>query len=132
VAADRALEGLGQTLRAGDFALVLAAPTIPAGMQRAIEYLNARGFSVFGLEVSYFAGDIEAFVPRLVVRPTLGAQIAGQDDGAPQTAMDAETYIAQGIGKLSVTVMREVPYTGCPATRVSGIVAEIRHLFTGG
>jgi hypothetical protein len=92
-AAERTLEGLGETLRTGDFALVLAAPTIPAGVQRVIEYLNARGLSVFGLEVSYFAGEIEAFVPRLVVRPTLGARVAGQDARGPQTAMDAETYI---------------------------------------
>jgi hypothetical protein len=92
-AAERTLEGLGETLRTGDFALVLAAPTIPAGVQRVIEYLNARGLSVFGLEVSYFAGEIEAFVPRIVVRPTLGAQIAGQDARAPKPVMDAETYI---------------------------------------
>ena len=92
-AAERTLEGLGETLRTGDFALVLAAPTIPAGVQRVIEYLNARGLSVFGLEVSYFAGEIEAFVPRLVVRPTLGGRVAGQDARAPQAVMDSDTYI---------------------------------------
>ena len=93
-AAERTLEGLGETLRTGDFALVLAAPTIPAGVQRVIEYLNARGFSVFGLEVSYFAGEVEAFVPRLVVRPSLGSRIAGQDARAPKEPVDAETYVA--------------------------------------
>jgi hypothetical protein len=74
---ERLLEALGETLRSGDFALVLAAPTITAGVQRVIEYLNARGLSVFGLEVSYFAGEVECFVPRIVVRPTVGARIAG-------------------------------------------------------
>ena len=90
-AAERTLEGLGETLRTGDFALVLAAPTIPEGVQRVIEYLNARGFSVFGLEVSYFAGEVAAFVPRLVVRPSLGTRIAGQDARAPMKPVDAET-----------------------------------------
>jgi hypothetical protein len=93
-AAQRTLEGLGETLRTGDFALVLAAPTIPAGVQRVIEYLNARGFSVFGLEVSYFSGEVEAFVPRVVVRPSLGARIAGQDAQATKPVMDPETYIS--------------------------------------
>jgi len=93
-AAEQTLEGLGETLRTGDFALVLAAPTIPAGVQRVIEYLNVRGGSVFGLEVSYFAGEIEAFVPRLVVRPSLGTRIAGQGARAPKPPMDVETYVA--------------------------------------
>src|SRR5207237_1406992 len=88
------LEGLGETLRSGSFALVLAAPTIPAGVQRVIEYLNARGHSVFGLEVSYFAGEIEAFVPRIVVQPSLGTRIAGQKDRGQQTPVEPETYLA--------------------------------------
>lgn len=93
-ATERTLEGLGETLRTGDFAFVLAAPTIPAGVERVIEYLNARGFSVFGLEVSYFAGDVEAFVPRVVVRPSLGSRIAGQDARGPKPAMDPETFFS--------------------------------------
>jgi hypothetical protein len=92
-AAEETLEGLGETLRTGDFALVVAAPTIPAGVQRVMEYLNARGLSLFGLEVSYFAGELEAFVPRLVVRPGLGTRIAGQDARAPRPVMDHESYI---------------------------------------
>jgi hypothetical protein len=92
-AAERTLEGLGETLRTGDFALVLAAPAIPAGVERVIEYLNTRGFSVFGLEVSYFTGDVDAFVPRVVVRPSLGSRIAGQDQHPVKPPVDAETYI---------------------------------------
>jgi Aldo/keto reductase family len=53
--------------------------------------LNARGFSVFGLEVSYFAGEAEALVPRVVVRPSLGRPfhavidpIAEKYDATPQ------------------------------------------------
>jgi len=82
-AVDDVLEHLGETLRTGDFALVLAAPIVPPGVAQAIEYLNARGLSVFGLEVSYFAGAVEAFVPRLVVRPSISGRIAGQDANAP-------------------------------------------------
>lgn len=92
-AADRTIEGLSETLRSGDFALVLAAPTIPDGVQRNIEYLNARGLSVFGLEVSYFAGAVEAFVPRIVVRPSLGTRIAGQDTRRPSTPIAPDTFL---------------------------------------
>jgi hypothetical protein len=92
-AAEHTLEELGETLRSGDFALVVAAPSIPAGVERVIEYLNARGQSVFGLEVSYFAGDVEAFVPRLVVRPTLGGRIAGNPVEL-KTPIDPDSYIA--------------------------------------
>ncbi len=92
--AERTVEGLGERLRTGDFALVLAAPTIPTGVERVIEYLNARGFSVYGLEVDYFSGDVEAFVPRVVVRPSLGGRIAGQDAKATSQPMDSETYIS--------------------------------------
>jgi hypothetical protein len=67
--ADAISSALDKTLAAGDFALVVAAPEIPAGVQRVIEYLNARGQRVYGLEVSYFKDQVECFVPRLVVRP---------------------------------------------------------------
>lgn len=71
------LKRLGEMLRTGDFTLVLAAPTVPDGVRRVIEYLNARGSSVYGLEISYFAGTVKAFVPRLVVRPTFGRAYRG-------------------------------------------------------
>jgi hypothetical protein len=86
-AAEQTLEGLGETLGTGNFALVLAAPVIPPGVQRVIEYLNARGLSVYGLEVSYFAGEVKVFVPRLVVRPRL----TDPQPGPPP--IDPETYI---------------------------------------
>lgn len=78
-AADRLLERLAETLRSGAFSLVVAAPLIPEGIQRVIEYLNARGLSLYGLEVSYFAGEVEVFVPRIVAKPTASGRIAGQD-----------------------------------------------------
>lgn len=93
-ASERTLEGLAETLRTGAFLLVVAAPIIPDGVQRVIEYLNARGLSVYGLEVSYFAGEVECFVPRIVVRPTLSGRIAGQDphtETAPFT--DPQSYV---------------------------------------
>jgi hypothetical protein len=73
---------------------------IPAGVQRVIESLNARGLSVFGLEVSYFAGEIETFVPLLAIRPTLGARVAGQDARAPRLDIyltESEALNAVGI-----------------------------------
>jgi hypothetical protein len=78
-ATSQILDALSETLRSGEFALVLAAPTIPERVLSVIEYLNARRMSVFGLEVSYFGGEVEAFVPRIVARPTVGARIAGQE-----------------------------------------------------
>ncbi len=102
--ADQVLDALSETLRSGDFALVVAAPNIPEGVQRVIEYLNARAMNIYGLEVSYFEGGIEAFVPRIVVRPTVGARIAGRDSqAASRSSVDPETYIAdlpEGIAEL--------------------------------
>jgi hypothetical protein len=83
--------GLTNTLAAGDFALVVAAPQIPSGVQRVIEYLNARGQRLYGLEVSYFKGQVECFVPRLVVRP-LVSDPAGA--GSRTTGIDRETFLA--------------------------------------
>jgi hypothetical protein len=60
---------LEQTLRTGRFRLVLAAPTIPPAVQRNIDYMNDQGMLLYGLEVNYFAGDTECFVPRIVVKP---------------------------------------------------------------
>jgi hypothetical protein len=72
-------EALAETLRSGDFVLVVAAPSIPPGVERQIEYLNARGLRVYGLEVSYFADGADAvYVPRIVARPTDAARIVGR------------------------------------------------------
>jgi hypothetical protein len=59
---------LEASLAAGRFKLVVAAPEIPDGVQRVLEYLNSQGLAFYGLEVSYFAGPVECFVPRLVQR----------------------------------------------------------------
>lgn len=90
--ADGLADQLGQTLAAGEFALVVAAPRIPVGVQRVLEYLNARGQRMFGLEVSYFRGQVECFVPRLVVKP-LTADPGGESRGAE--ALDEETFVQQ-------------------------------------
>lgn len=86
-ATEKLLEDLALTLRTGDFELVVAAPTIPDGVQRVMEYMNDRGQRLFGLEVSYFTdeADIEVFVPRLVVRPSL--------ETASREPVDQETYL---------------------------------------
>jgi hypothetical protein len=60
---------LEQNLASGQFRLVVAAPSIPPGVQQVIEYLNAQGLLIYGLEVSFFGGLAECFVPRLVVKP---------------------------------------------------------------
>ncbi len=88
--AEDVVDQLAQTLAAGDFALVVAAPQIPMGVQRVLEYLNARGQRLFGLEVSYFRGPVECFVPRLVVKPLI-SDPAGES--ASGSALDEETFL---------------------------------------
>jgi hypothetical protein len=91
-------ELLAETLRSGDFALVVAAPSVPSGVERQIEYLNARGLSVYALEVSYFADDADTvFVPRIVARPTAAARIAGRDPRPEVVPEDPEGYL-EGLG----------------------------------
>jgi hypothetical protein len=68
-----AIDRLAQTLETGEFTLVVAAAEIPLGVQRVLEYLNARGQRFFAIEVSYFKGPAECFVPRLVVMPPVTA-----------------------------------------------------------
>ena len=60
---------LEQTLATGHFRLVVAAPSIPTGVEKVIEYLNAQGHLIYGLEVSFFSGATECFIPNLVVKP---------------------------------------------------------------
>jgi hypothetical protein len=60
---------LETTLQQGTFVLVVAAPEIPAGIERALNYLNEQGLRTYGLEVGYFRDQVECFVPRLTVRP---------------------------------------------------------------
>ena len=86
------IEALSETLQAGEFSLVVAAPTIPTGVQRVIEYLNERGHSIYGLEVSYFAGEVEAFVPRIAVRPSLGRSPG--PGTRPSDTLDREKLLA--------------------------------------
>jgi hypothetical protein len=79
---------LGRTLAGGQFRLVVAAPSIPHGVQRVIEYMNSQGLLLYGLEVSFFSGPAECFVPRIVVRPSVtetvkltgGAAALGRED----------------------------------------------------
>lgn len=60
---------LEQNLASGKFRLLVVAPSIPPGVQQVIEYMNAQGLLIYGLEVSFFNGPAECFVPRLVVKP---------------------------------------------------------------
>lgn len=116
-ASTQTCELLAETLRNGDFALVVAAPSVPPGVERQIEYLNARGLSVYALEVSYFADDAGSlFVPRIAVRPTVAARIAGRDPRQEAVAVDPEGYLdALGNDRVRETVRRvldDVPGLG--------------------
>jgi hypothetical protein len=69
VNAELVTRNLASTLERGTFVLVVAAPQIPPGVERALEYLNAQGLKLYALEVGYFRGQVECFVPRLRVMP---------------------------------------------------------------
>jgi hypothetical protein len=61
---------LAENLRTGHFLLVVVAPLIPEGVQRVLDYMNAQGLRLYGVEVGYFKeGTYECFVPRLAVQP---------------------------------------------------------------
>lgn len=115
-ATDRLLESLSETLRSGEFTLVVAAPEIPEGVERVMEYLNGRGLTIYGLEVSYFAGEIEAFVPRVVVRPTISGRIAARDSHAgTRTDIEPESFfdtLPETISDVVRAFLDEVPGIG--------------------
>jgi hypothetical protein len=74
---------LGQTLTSGQFRLVVAAPSIPKGVEKVIEYLNAQGHLIYGLEISFFSGQTECFVPRLVIKPRVSEIRKGAAKATP-------------------------------------------------
>jgi hypothetical protein len=84
------VQRLEQTLETGDFTLVVAAPHVPLGVQRVLEYLNARGQRFYGLEVSYFKGPPDCFVPRLVVMPPAAGPSGG---GATAPPLERESFL---------------------------------------
>ena len=65
---------------------------IPVGVQRVLEYLNARGQRFFAIEVSYFKGPAECFVPvninvgRCLVNRSVNAPQRGQPGGRARPA----------------------------------------------
>lgn len=69
---------LAESLRNGRFVLVVAAPEIPEGVRRVLDYMNAQGHRLYGLEVSYFNGPTECFVPRLAIQPAPLDQITAE------------------------------------------------------
>jgi hypothetical protein len=86
------VQRLEQTLETGDFTLVVAAPHVPLGVQRVLEYLNARGQRFYGLEVSYFKGPPDCFVPRLVVMPPAAGPSGG---GATAPPLERESFLEE-------------------------------------
>jgi hypothetical protein len=63
------VRNLAVTLEQGTFVLVVAAPKIPTGVERVLDYLNAQALRLYGLEVDYYSSQVECFVPRLSVTP---------------------------------------------------------------
>jgi hypothetical protein len=83
VDADLIVRNLAATLEQGTFVLVVAAPKIPAGVERVLDYLNAQALRLYGLEVDYFHSQVECFVPRLSVTPPPTARPTRTGTAAP-------------------------------------------------
>jgi hypothetical protein len=76
-------------LAAGEFTLVVVAPQIPEGVERSLDYLNARGMRLYGVEVGYFDnGSDSCFVPRVVVKPP-----TVKPPGSAATPVDRDTFL---------------------------------------
>jgi hypothetical protein len=86
-------DSLAANLRSGRFRLVVAAPTIPDDVGRILDYLNAQGLNLYGLEVSYFKGPSECFVPRLAIRPAAPGQ--PKHDPRPRLVDSPASFLEQ-------------------------------------
>ncbi len=72
--------GVTQALQQGTFRIIVAVDEVTNELRRVIRYLNASGpadFSIYGLEIRYFADDqTELLVPQLVGMPTRKPAVA--------------------------------------------------------
>lgn len=82
------LAGLEQSLATGQFCFVVAAPAIPERLEKVIEYLNAQGHMIYGIEVGFFSGTAECFVPRVVVKPRVSEIRAAAAKAEPMSEVD--------------------------------------------
>jgi hypothetical protein len=95
--AQEIVANLALTLERGTFRLVVAAPTIPLGVESTLGYLNSQGLRMYALEVDYLKGrtkrgqDVEALVPRLSVAPT---NPPGRTSGTP-TRIDHDQLLGR-------------------------------------
>lgn len=107
---------LEQTLANGEFRLVVAAPSIPPGVQQVIEYLNSRGLLIYGLEVSFFSGPAECFVPRVVVKPRVSeTKKLGSGPGpTPVAEGDFVQDLPERVRESAVAFLRACEAAGAP------------------
>jgi hypothetical protein len=103
---------LEQTLRAGRFRLVVAAPTIPPAIQRNIDYMNDQGMLLYGLEVNYFAGDTECFVPRIVVKPRASERTHSSTRSLQSTEATFLPQLADGVASRLAVLLRDCRAAG--------------------
>jgi hypothetical protein len=102
---------LADALMGGEFRLVVAAPSIPEGVQRVLRYLNGQGLRLYGLEVSYFQGPVECFVPRLVVEPPQPGEGGGGGATKKTKKWNEDLIVAaleQNHGKVEADIARSI------------------------
>jgi hypothetical protein len=88
--AERVARNLAATLEQGSFILLVAAPKIPAGVERVLEYLNAQRLRLYALEVDYYRSEVECFIPRLSVTPPPSVRSLRS---SPATPLEREQFL---------------------------------------
>jgi hypothetical protein len=83
---------LSESLMTGRFTLVVAAPQIPPGVAKVVDYLNSQGLRLFGIEYHYFKEDsLEVLVPRVAVAPSRSVQAHRR----PEEQFDRDSFLSR-------------------------------------
>lgn len=101
VDAELVIRNLAATLEQGTFVLVVAAPKIPAGVERVLQYLNAQRLRLYALEVDYYRSEVECFVPRLSVTPPPAVR---PPRASPASPLEREQFLESLADPMSAVV----------------------------
>lgn len=97
--------GVAEALQQGVFRIIVAVDEVTDELRRVIRYLNAcgpAGFSIYGLEMHYFADDqTELLVPQLVGMTTRKPTKAGR-----RRKWDAESFFREAEANNSLEVVQ--------------------------
>lgn len=116
---------LSANLNAGRFTFVIAAPQIPPGVAKVLDYLNTQGLRLFGIEFHYFKEEsVEVLVPRVAVAParlvaTPAQQVRGEDQ-----PFDRDAFLSRlpenGRGSIAALLDGAIEHGGSVKSNPSG------------